>query len=156
MRRGRRLALDIGKARIGVAMCDAEGILSSPLEALKRSSDISATASEIVAIVEENQVFEIYVGEPVSLSGRSTDSTEDARSFASERASRTEVPVLMVDERLTTVSAAAKLRSAGVNSKDAKALIDSASAVEILEMALRLERGSGKEPGIRIGSLNGS
>lgn len=64
--------------------------------------------------------------------------------------------MLMVDERLTTVSAAAKLRSAGVNSMDAKAHIDSASAVEILEMALRLERSSGKEPGIRIGSLNGS
>lgn len=156
MRRGRRLALDIGKARIGVAMCDAEGILSSPLQALKRSSDISSTVSEIIAIVEENQVFEIYVGEPVSLSGRSTDSTEDARFVASELANRTEVPVLMVDERLTTVSAAAKLRSAGVNSKDAKAHIDSASAVEILEMALRLERSSGKEPGIRIGSLNGS
>ena len=156
MRRGRRLSLDIGKARIGVAMCDAEGILSSPLQALKRNSDLSATVSEIVALVEENQVFEIYVGEPVSLSGRSTDSTEDARFVASVLASRTEVPVLMVDERLTTVSAAAKLRSAGVNSKDAKAHIDSASAVEILEMALRLERSSGKEPGTGIGSLNGS
>jgi putative Holliday junction resolvase len=156
MRRGRRLALDIGKARIGVAMCDAEGILSSPLQALKRSSDLSATVSEIVALVEEHQVLEIYVGEPVSLSGRSTDSTDDARFVANELAGRTEVPVLMVDERLTTVSAAAKLRSAGVNSKDAKAHIDSASAVEILEMALRLERSSGKEPGIRIGLLNGS
>ena len=156
MRRGRRLALDIGKARIGVAMCDAECILSNPLQALKRNSDLSATISEIVALVEEHEVFEIYVGEPVSLSGRSTDSTEDARFVASELASRTEVPVLMVDERLTTVSAAAKLRSAGVNSKDAKAHIDSASAVEILEMALRLERSSGKEPGLRIGSLNGS
>jgi len=156
MRRGRRLSLDIGKVRIGVAMCDAEGILSSPLQALKRNSDLSATVSEIVALVEENQVFEIYVGEPVSLIGRSTESTEDARFVASELASRTEVPVLMVDERLTTVSAAAKLRSAGVNSKDAKAHIDSASAVEILEMALRLERSSGKEPGTGIGSLNGS
>jgi len=155
MRQGKRLALDVGKARIGVAACDFECILSSPLEAIKRSSDLSQTVSEISALVEELKVLEVYVGEPVSLGGQSTESTEDARVVATELARSVSVPVRMVDERFTTVSAAAKLRSAGLSTRQAKSHIDSASAVEILEIALRLERSSGEHPGTRIGLIDG-
>ena len=155
MRQGKRLALDIGKVRIGVAVCDWECILSSPLEAIKRVPDLSRTVSEIKALVEQLQVLEVYVGEPVSLGGQATQSTEDARIVAAELANAISAPVRMVDERFTTVSAAAKLRSAGLSSRQAKSHIDSASAVEILELALRLERSSGAEPGIRIGITDG-
>jgi putative Holliday junction resolvase len=155
MRQGKRLALDIGKARIGVAVCDSECILSSPLEAINRDPDLSRTVSEIKALVEQLQVLEVYVGEPVSLGGQATQSTEDARVVAAELAKAISASVRMVDERFTTVSAAAKLRSAGLSSRQAKSHIDSASAVEILELALRLERSSGAEPGIRIGITDG-
>jgi putative Holliday junction resolvase len=155
MRQGKRLALDIGKVRIGVAVCDSECILSSPLAAIKRVPDLSRTVSEIKALVEQLQVLEVYVGEPVSLGGQATQSTEDARVVAEELANAISAPVRMVDERFTTVSAAAKLRSAGLSSRQAKSHIDSASAVEILELALRLERSSGAEPGLRIGTTDG-
>jgi putative Holliday junction resolvase len=155
MRLGKRLALDVGKVRIGVAVCDSECILSTPLEAIKRSSDLSKTISDISSLVDDLQVLEVYVGEPVSLGGQSTDSTKDARAVATELARNVNVPVRMVDERFTTVSAAAKLRSAGLSTREAKSHIDSASAVEILEMALRLERSSGQEPGTKIGISNG-
>jgi putative Holliday junction resolvase len=155
MRLGKRLALDVGKVRIGVAVCDSECILSTPLEAIKRSSDLSRTIAAISSLVDDLQVLEVYIGEPVSLGGQATESTQDARAVATELARNVSVPVRMVDERLTTVSAAAKLRSAGLSTREAKSHIDSASAVEILEMALRLERSSGQEPGTRIGSIDG-
>lgn len=156
MRQGRRLALDIGKARIGVAVCDPGCILSSPLEALKRSSDLSVTISEIAKLADEYSVIEVYVGEPVSLSGEATESTTDSIAVATLLAQTISIPVRLIDERFTTVSAAAKLRAAGLSSRDAKSHIDSASAVEILEMALRLETSSAAEPGIRIGAENGT
>jgi putative Holliday junction resolvase len=155
MRLGKRLALDVGKVRIGVAVCDSECILSTPLEAIKRSSDLSKTIAAISCLVDDLQVLEVYVGEPVSLGGQATESTQDARTVATELARNVSVPVRMVDERFTTVSAAAKLRSAGLSTREAKSHIDSASAVEILEMALRLERSSGQEPGARIGINDG-
>ena len=156
MRRGRRLALDVGKARIGVAVCDLECILSSPLDAIKRNIDLALTISELVRVIADNEVIEIYIGEPVSLAGGSTQSTDDARLVAEELAKETSIPVRLVDERFTTVSAASKLREAGLKAREAKSHIDSASAVEILELALRLERSSGSEPGTRIGQTNGS
>jgi putative Holliday junction resolvase len=155
MRQGKRLALDVGKVRIGVAVCDSECILSTPLEAIKRSSDLSKTISDISSLVDDLQVLEVYVGEPVSLGGQATESTLDARAVAIDLARNVSVPVRMVDERFTTVSAAAKLRSAGLSTREAKSHIDSASAVEILEMALRLERSSGQEPGTMIGITDG-
>lgn len=151
MRPGRRLALDIGKVRIGVAVSDIAGILASPREAIARSSESEDYLDRILAIASELEVFEIYVGNPLSLSGEISPSTQDANEVARKLAHLTDLPVLLIDERLTTVSAASKLRQSGFNSKQAKSLIDSASAVEILEAALRFEKNQGASPGQAIG-----
>lgn len=151
MRKGRRLAFDVGSVRIGVAVCDQDGILASPLEAIARISDVNTQMQHLKALIEEVNPIEIYVGDPTSLSGAATSSTLDSRSFARDLSRRVEVAVLMMDERLTTVTAANKLRESGKNSKFARALIDSASAVEILEFALETERVSGKQPGTIVG-----
>ena len=156
MRLGRRLALDIGKARIGVALCDREAILSSPLEPVTRRASLSETVSLLAGLVAEHDVIEVYVGEPLSLSGTVTESTSDARLVASELERSVSVPVRMVDERFTTVTAASKLRAAGLNAKSSKSLIDSASAVEILEQALEYERKSGAVPGSAVGDSVGA
>lgn len=151
MRPGRRLALDIGKARVGVAVSDTAGILASPREAIARASDADEYLKSILDIASELEVIEIYVGNPLSLSGEITPSTQDATEAARKLAEIIDIPVLLIDERLTTVSAAAKLRQSGLNAKQAKSLIDSASAVEILEAALRFERNQGTAPGQAIG-----
>jgi putative Holliday junction resolvase len=156
MRYGRRLALDVGKARIGVAICDPEGILASPLEAISRSESVLDTISSIVSIINIHEVMEIYIGDPLSLSGETTASTNDARLVARELAKGAQVAVRLVDERLTTVAAASKLRAAGHNAKTSKALIDSASAVEILESALNFEKSSGSAPGELVGDPVGA
>jgi putative Holliday junction resolvase len=150
------MALDVGKARIGVAVCDREAILSSPFDSVTRSSSIAETISHLANLVTENDVFEIYVGEPLSLSGLDTLSTTDARFVAAELSKSIGVPVRMIDERLTTVTAASKLREAGFNSKSSKSVIDSASAVEILELAISFEKSSGIAPGTLVGDSVGA
>lgn len=153
---GRKLAIDIGRARLGIAISDLSGILSSPLDSVRRIADDSETIKEILKIVADNEVQEIYVGDPVSLSGEITPSTDDARNFASVLQSTTAIPVRLIDERLTTVTAARNLRDSGKNAKTSKSLIDSASAVVILEAVLQVERVSGEAAGRSVGDLLGS
>lgn len=152
MRKGRRLAVDVGTVRIGLALCDSDGILASPIEAISRTSASNAIET-IAELVVQSDVIEIYVGDPLSLSGLETSSTADARDFAKALSTIAKVPVRLVDERLTTVSAAAKLRQNGSDARDSKALIDSASAVEILEQALRTEKATGNAPGFDVEDL---
>lgn len=151
MERGRRLAIDVGAVRVGLAMCDPDAILSTPLPALRRVDAETESFAEIKAIVVENNVIEVFVGDPVSLSGLETASTKDARDFATQLARVIDASVRLVDERLTTVTAAAKLRLNGKDSKQSKSLIDSASAVEILEQALSILKQSGVSPGTAVG-----
>jgi putative Holliday junction resolvase len=147
MEKGRRLAIDVGSVRIGLAICDPDGILSSPLPALGRSNELLDTLQLVSELVAENSVIEVYVGDPISLSGGQSASTRDAREFAEKLAAQISVPIRLVDERLTTVTASAKLRISGKDAKQSRSLIDSASAVEILEQALATIRVSGKAPG---------
>ena len=154
MERGSRLAIDVGTVRIGLAVSDPDSIVSTPWPALVRSKLLVESLQEILSLISENGVIEVYVGDPLSLSGVETASTQDARKFALQLAELTSVPVRLVDERLTTVTASAKLRLNGKNAKAAKSLIDSASAVEILEQALNFSKQSGKPAGLRVGGLN--
>jgi len=154
MERGSRLAIDVGTVRIGLAVSDPDSIVSTPLPALVRSKLLVESLQEILSLISKNGVIEVYVGDPLSLSGVETASTQDARQFALQLAELTSVPVRLVDERLTTVTASAKLRLNGKNAKAAKSLIDSASAVEILEQALNVSKQSGKPAGLRVGGLN--
>jgi putative Holliday junction resolvase len=156
MRIGRRLAVDVGRVRIGVALCDQEGILASPLDAVTRSSDLSETISLLANLVDTHGVIEVYVGDPLSLNGRQTDSTSDARSLAADLSQSISIPVRLIDERLTTVTAATKLRASGISAKNSKSIIDSASAVEILESALSFEKNSGVAPGVLVGDSVGA
>ena len=154
MDRGSRLAIDVGTVRIGLAVSDPDSILSTPLPALIRSKLLGETLQEILSLISDNGVIEVFVGDPLSLSGSETESTKDARQFANQLAELTSVPVRLVDERLTTVTASSKLRLNGLNAKAAKDLIDSASAVEILEQALNVSIMSGKPAGLRVRGLN--
>ncbi len=138
MQRGRRIAFDYGDVRIGVATSDADSIICSPLTTLK-SSDKSLLKS-IAEIFLEIQPIQIFVGRPALLSGMDGVATEKAVAFADVLRGITEIEVIMIDERLSTVSAARNLREAGKSAKDSKDSIDMASAVGILEFAIDLEK----------------
>jgi len=138
MQRGRRIAFDYGDVRIGVAASDADSIICSPITTLK-SSDKSLLKS-ITAIFLDIQPIQIFVGRPALLSGKDGATTDKAVAFADLLRGITDVEVIMVDERLSTVSAARNLRESGKNAKDSKDSIDMAAAVGILEFAIDLEK----------------
>jgi len=140
MQRGRRIAFDYGDIRIGVAVCDADGIISSPLAVL--ATEKKHLATEIQAILAEYEPVQIFIGLPKQLSGIESVSAEKARSFGALVGGLTDVDIVFIDERLSTVSAQSKLREAGKSTKDSKELIDAMAAVEILELGLQSARSS--------------
>jgi putative Holliday junction resolvase len=138
MLRGRRIAFDYGDVRIGVAVSDPDSILSSPLTTLKATDkSLLKQISEILADIEP---VAIYVGRPALLSGNDGSATEKATQFGAVLSTITQVPIEMIDERMSTVSAARNLREAGRNARDSKDAIDMAAAVAILDFALEIEK----------------
>jgi putative Holliday junction resolvase len=135
-RRGRVMGVDVGTVRVGVALSDATGTLASPLETVKRASDES-DLDRLAALVVEHEVTEVVVGEPRHLSGASGASADDATAYSRALAGRIgDVPVHLVDERLSTVTAAQSLREAGRDSRAQRSVIDQAAAVVILQQFL--------------------
>ncbi|WP_243855159.1 Holliday junction resolvase RuvX [Diaminobutyricimonas sp. TR449] len=144
MRPGRRLGVDVGRARVGLAASDPHGMLATPVATLQRTE---STVREVLDAAAEYEPVEIVVGLPLSLSGGDTLSTEDARQFAAELAAATSVPVRLVDERLSTVTAQSALRASGRKTKGSRSVIDQVAAVIILQHALDAERSGGIPPG---------
>lgn len=131
--RGRRLGVDVGTVRIGVAVSDPDGVLATPVETVRRERG-TAHLRRLATLVEELQVVEVVVGLPRTLADRAGSSAQDAIAVADELAGRIRpVPVRLADERLTTVSAARSLREAGVRARDQRGKIDQAAAVAILQ-----------------------
>lgn len=143
-RRGVRLGIDVGKARVGVARCDPDGMLAVPVETVPRDE---ATVARIAEIAHEYGAFELLVGLPISLGGGETASTADAREVAQAIAARTHLPVRLVDERLSTVSAHAALRSSGRSQRSSRKLVDQVAAVVLLQQAIDVEKSTGNPAG---------
>lgn len=145
MRHGVRLGIDPGDARIGVARSDPSGFLATPVETVRRGK---GDLRRLQAILAEEEAVEVVVGLPRSLSGREGPAAEKVRAFATSLARRVApVPVRLVDERLTTVSAEAMLRDRGKKGDKRRAVVDQAAAVLILQHALDNERATGLAPG---------
>ncbi len=138
MQRGRRIAFDYGDVRIGVAVCDPDAILSSPLTTLQtKSKDLF---DQIVEILEEHEPITIFIGKPTLLSGLSGEAVQKVEDFCVRLSEFTDIEIVLIDERLSTVSALKNLQSAGVNAKDARKSIDSLAAVAILEQGLAMTK----------------
>ncbi|MER5490853.1 Holliday junction resolvase RuvX [Streptomyces sp. LE64] len=147
MRRGRRLAIDVGDARIGVASCDPDGILATPVETVP-GRDVPAAHRRLRQLVDEYEPIEVVVGLPRSLKGGEGPAATKVRAFAGRLAAAiAPVPVRLVDERMTTVTATQGLRASGVTSRKGRSVIDQVAAVVILQNALESERASGRAPG---------
>lgn len=145
MRHGVRLGIDPGDARIGVARSDPSGFLATPVETVRRGR---GDLARLAALVTEDGAVEVVVGLPRSLSGGEGPAAAKVREFARALARRVApVPVRLVDERLTTVSAEAMLRDRGRKGSKRRAVVDQAAAVLILQNALDSERTSGAAPG---------
>ena len=145
MRIGVRLGVDPGDARIGVARCDPMGIIATPVETVPRGDgDIVRLAQ----ILEEESAVEVVMGLPRSLNGTEGPAAVKVREFAAALARHiAPVPVRLCDERLSTVTAEAQLRSQGRKGQKRRAVVDQVAAVVILQNALEAERARGSAPG---------
>lgn len=144
--RGVRVGIDVGTVRIGVAKCDPDGILATPVATVARAvnvgpDEIPRDMSEISGIVKDLQAIEVIVGIPVSLSGSEQQAAAVTRQYADRLATLLEpVPVRFADERMSTVVATRRLRERGVRGKKQRAVVDQAAAVEILQGWLDTQR----------------
>jgi putative Holliday junction resolvase len=136
VRRGVRIGVDVGKARVGVARSDADGMMAVPSETIPRDDALKA----LVALSHDTPVLEWVVGLPLSLNGGETLSTDDARSFARELVTRSGISARLVDERLSTVGAQAALHSASHTARSSRPVIDRVAATILLQTALDAER----------------
>jgi putative holliday junction resolvase len=144
LRPGVRVGVDVGTVRIGIARSDPHGLLATPVETVPRGE---GDVERILAIAVELDAVEFLVGHPLSLAGTPTASTNDATGFATRLANASELPVRLVDERLTTVSAQSALRASGRSSRQSRTVIDQVAAVIIVQHALDFERAAGTPPG---------
>ena len=147
VRRGVRLGVDVGSVRVGLAASDPSALLATPVETLRRDARAGTDLARIAEEVAERAAIEVLVGLPRSLSGREGPAAEAARAYAGQLAARLEVPVRLVDERLSTVAAHRSLRSSGVKGRKQRAVVDQVAAVVLLQAALDTERSTGQAPG---------
>lgn len=132
--RGRRLAVDVGSVRVGVALSDPAPVLATPLVTLSRDERNRTDLDQLAALVAEHEVVEVVVGLPRTLAGKHGPAAEGAQAYAAALAERVApVPVRLADERLTTVSATRMLSDRGVRGKKQRSVVDQAAAVEILQ-----------------------
>jgi putative Holliday junction resolvase len=137
--RGVRLGVDVGKVRVGIAICDPGGILASPLVTLARdmtkpTETIPSDISEIARLVRVHESVGVVVGLPLRLAGDDGPAALEARDYAKQlEAAVRPVPVWLSDERMSTVVASRRLAERGVRGKRQRAVVDQAAAVEILQ-----------------------
>lgn len=149
---GRRLGIDVGTVRIGVASSDSDACLATPVETVKRETGLKdrdkSDIDRLLQLIEEYQAVEIVVGLPRDLQGNGSKSVKHAKEIAFRIRRRLQndetiefIPaVRLADERLTTVAATQALRASGVSEKKGRAVIDQAAAVEILQTWLDARR----------------
>lgn len=152
-RTGVWLGVDVGTVRLGVAVCDPDGLLATPVTTLTvPDGDAGALAPAVSELVAAHGAVGVVVGLPRNLSGADGTSARMAREFAQALSSTYSGPVYLVDERLTTVDAHRRLRQSGVSDRRARAFIDQAAAVLILQAALDHRASRGTMPGEFVGT----
>ena len=131
MAAGRVMALDVGKARIGVAVSDPLGYTAQPLLTIWRKGRGEDLRS-LMRLIRKHEVTEIVVGNPLHMSGDVSPWAAKVQEFAEEIGARSGVPVHLWDERLSSVAAPELLDEAGHDRRDRKRVIDQVAAVVIL------------------------
>lgn len=146
-RRWRRFGVDVGSVRVGVAACDPDGILATPIATVYRRDGDGPALAQLAELAAEYEPIEIVCGQPRSLDGNLRASAASAAQFTELIAKRRLAPVRLVDERFTTTQAHGMLQSAGKNGRNRRESVDAAAAVLILQSALDYEKRTGSPAG---------
>ena len=137
-------AIDLGKARVGLAVSDDLGLLAHPrpfLDGKNRKPLLAALAT----LARDEGIQRFLLGLPLEMTGEEGPAAQRVLRFAQELANASGVDIELVDERLTTVEAAQQLRANGITAREGKGLIDGASAAVILQSWLDARRGRGHD-----------
>ena len=153
--RGVKLGVDVGTVRVGVAVCDPDGILATPLRTLARNVKKNTDVRILAALAAELGAVEIFVGLPRTMKGEEHASARMATEYAqllvlALQDAGSEVPVRLVDERLSTVSAHRNLHEAGMSSRNHRTVVDQVAAAGILQHAIDMQKARGTEVGNRV------
>lgn len=152
---GRLVGVDYGTVRIGLAVCDPDRILVSPLEVFNRSKP-KAENEFFSRLAKEERVAGFVVGLPIHCDGGESQKSIEARAFAKWLAELTGIPTRLFDERFSTAQAKRRLRDRKLTHKDRKARIDAIAAQVLLEAFLEVQQYTGSLPGEPSGTLPGS
>jgi len=147
---GRHLAIDLGDRRTGLAICDEEGILASPLDVLDEP-DRNLLLKSLVEVCARERVSAIVMGMPFNMDGTEGPRAKLVRDFAKRLEAASSLGVAFEDERLSTHAAEDMLRSAGMGWRERKGKVDASSAVVILESYLQRVFGREKRPDVDPG-----
>jgi putative Holliday junction resolvase len=152
---GVKLGVDVGTVRVGVAICDRDSILATPYKTLDRNARKNSDIRVIANLVEELGAVQVIVGLPRTMKGEERSSAEMARDYAlllaAELAARSlDVPVNLVDERLSSVTAHRNLHEAGMSSRNHRKVVDQVAAAGILQHAIDMQKARGADVGSRV------
>ena len=152
---GVKLGVDVGTVRVGVAICDRDSILATPYKTLDRNAKKNSDVRVIAKLAEELGAVQVIVGLPRTMKGEEHASARMATDYAllvaAELSSRgVDVPVNLVDERLTSVTAHRSLHEAGMSSRDHRKVVDQVAAAGILQHAIDMQKARGADVGSRV------
>ena len=152
---GIKLGVDVGTVRVGVAVCDRDGILATPLKTLERNTKKNTDVRVLAALAAELGAVQIFVGLPRTLKGEQHASARMATDYAqllvAALASRgSAIPVQLIDERLSTVTAHRNLHEAGMSSRNHRKVVDQVAAAGILQHAIDMQKARGTDVGSRV------
>lgn len=152
---GVKLGVDVGTVRVGVAICDRDSILATPYKTLDRNARKNSDVRVIAKLAEELEAVQVIVGLPRTMKGEEHSSarmaTEYALLVATELAARgLTVPVNLVDERLSSVTAHRSLHEAGMSSRNHRKVVDQVAAAGILQHAIDMQKARGADVGSRV------
>jgi putative Holliday junction resolvase len=153
--RGVKLGVDVGTVRVGVAVCDRDGILATPLRTLARNVKKNTDVRVLAKLALELDAVQIFVGLPRTMKGEEHASARMATEYAKLLVSTlaeagSGVPVRLVDERLSTVTAHRDLHQAGMSSRDHRKVVDQVAAAGILQHAIDMQKARGTDVGRRV------
>ena len=141
MKKARILCLDVGEKRIGIALSDPGGQVAFPHKVLNRTS-VEKDLGTISGEIEENQIFKLVIGHPISLSGGKSQQTLLTEKFAETLKNKIDIEIILWDERLSTREADKSLSRMGTKSRKRKDKIDAIAASLILQNYLDKNRDS--------------
>ncbi|SEJ07598.1 putative holliday junction resolvase [Arthrobacter sp. yr096] len=152
---GVKLGVDVGTVRVGLAMCDPDGILATPFKTVGRDAKKNSDVRVVVKHAAELPAVQIFVGLPRTMKGEERASAEMAMTYAELLAAELvraglDIPVNLVDERLSTVTAHRNLHEAGMSSRNHRKVVDQVAAAGILQHAIDMQKARGTDVGRRV------